>query len=76
MFSGWAVNAIFRAQSGIPFFFRSSQCNIPGQFAMGCLPGVLPNANPFVTSISDYDPNNGPLLNRAAFENGATDGVG
>jgi Carboxypeptidase regulatory-like domain len=75
LFSGWAVNAIFRAQSGIPFFFRSSQCNIPGQFAMGCIPGLLPGADPFVTSIGSYDPNNGPLLNRASFENGSTGGV-
>ena len=40
--SGWQVNGIYRAQSGIPFFFRSSQCNIPSQFAMGCVPAVLP----------------------------------
>ncbi|HEY3129245.1 MAG TPA: hypothetical protein VGL91_07290, partial [Acidobacteriota bacterium] len=75
LFSGWAVNAIFRAQSGIPFFFQSSQCNIPSQFGMGCLPGVLPGANPFVTSIADYNPKNGPLLNRASFENGTAGGV-
>jgi hypothetical protein len=75
LFSGWAVNSIFRAQSGIPFFIYSSQCNIPGQFGMACLPGVLPGADPFVTSIGDYNPKNGPLLNRAAFENGSADGV-
>jgi hypothetical protein len=75
LFSGWAVNAIFRAQSGIPFAFQSSQCNIPIQFGMACLPGVLPGANPFVTGISDYDPKSGPLLNRASFENGSGGGV-
>ena len=75
VFSGWAVDTIFRVQSGIPFFFNSSQCNIPGQFGMGCLPGVLPGASPFVTSIGSYNPNNGPLLNRASFENGAEGGV-
>jgi hypothetical protein len=75
LFSGWEVNGIFRAQSGIPFFIYSSQCNIPSQFGMGCLPGVLPGANPFVTSVSNYNPNNGPLLNRDAFQNGADGGV-
>lgn len=73
--SGWQMNAIFRAQSGIPFFFRSSQCNIPSQFGMGCLPGVLPGANSFAASISGYDPGSGPLLNRSAFENGSAAGV-
>jgi len=75
LFSGWAVDSIFRVQSGIPFFFNSSQCTIPGQFAMACLPGVLPGANPFVTGFSDFNPNNGPLLNRASFENGSAGGV-
>jgi hypothetical protein len=42
---------------------------------MACLPGVLPGADPFVTSIADYNPNNGPLLNRSAFENGSAGGV-
>jgi len=75
LFSGWEVNGIFRAQSGIPFFIYSSQCNIPSQFGMGCLPGVIPGADPFVTSVGNYNPNNGPLLNRAAFQNGAAGGV-
>jgi len=73
--SGWQLNAIFRAQSGIPFFFRSTQCNIPSQFAMGCIPGVLKGANPFVTDFGGWDPNAGPLLNKAAFENGLNGGV-
>jgi len=72
--SGWQINSIFRAQSGTPFFIRSSQCNIPGQFAMGCLPALLPGADPFAASMSGYDPGKGPLLNRASFQNGA-DGV-
>jgi hypothetical protein len=73
--SGWGINSILRLQSGIPFFFRSSQCNIPRQFAMGCVPTVLEGADPFLTSFSEWDPNVGPLLNRAAFENGANGGV-
>lgn len=73
--SGWQLNGIFRAQSGIPFFFRSSQCNIPSQFGMGCVPAVLNGAEPFLTSFDSWDPNAGPLLNRAAFENGSNGGV-
>jgi hypothetical protein len=67
LLGGWEVANIFRAQSGIPFYFRSSQCEIPGQFAMACIPGVLPSANPFSQSISNFNPNE-PLFNRAAFE--------
>lgn len=73
--SGWQLNGIFRAQSGIPFFFRSSQCNIPSQFAMGCVPGVLTGADPFLAGFGNWDPNAGPLLDRAAFENGSNGGV-
>jgi hypothetical protein len=73
--SGWQLNSILRLQSGTPLFFRSSQCNIPGQFAMGCVPAILPGANPFLTSYGDWDPNTGPLLNKNAFENGSTGGV-
>jgi len=73
--SGWQLNSILRLQSGTPLFFRSSQCNIPGQFAMGCVPAILPGANPFLTSYGDWDPNTGPLLNKDAFENGSTGGV-
>ncbi len=75
VFSGWEVNGIFRAQSGIPFVIQSSQCNIPSQFDMGCLPAQIPGMNPFLQNIDSYNPNNGPLLNRAAFENGASGGV-
>jgi hypothetical protein len=75
--SGWQINSIFRIQSGIPFIFRASsgQCNIPSQFAMGCIPAVLQGADPFLTGISSWDPNAGLLLNRSSFENGASGGV-
>jgi hypothetical protein len=73
--SGWQINSIFRAQSGIPYWFRSYQCNIPGQFAMGCLPAVLEGADPFLVSKDDFDPGKGPLFNRSAFENGDNGGV-
>lgn len=73
--SGWQVNAVARAQSGIPFFFRSSECNIPGQFSMGCIPAVQGGANPLAGSPLGYDPGSGPLFNSSAFENGANGGV-
>ena len=73
--SGWQINTIFRAQSGIPFWFRSSQCNIPSQFAMGCLPAVLEGANVFNQSKGDFDPGKGPLLSQPAFEKGNERGV-
>ena len=64
---GWRLTNIFRASSGIPFFFRSGNCNVPSQFAVGCIPAVLAGANPFAQEKSSFDPNQ-PLLNRAAFE--------
>jgi hypothetical protein len=64
---GWQVNTIVRVSSGIPFHIFSSTCNVPSQFAAGCLPGILPGANPFAQSKGNFDPNK-PLLNAAAFE--------
>jgi hypothetical protein len=62
------MSSIFRTSSGIPFYFRSGQCTGLGYFAMGCLPGLLPGANPYATSRSGYDPGQGPLFNVNAFE--------
>ena len=63
----WSLSSIFRTSSGIPFFFRSSQCNIPDAFQMGCLPALLPGESPFAQDKGDFDPNQ-PLFRRAAFE--------
>jgi hypothetical protein len=65
---GWQMSHIFRASSGLPFFFRSGNCSIPGQFRQGCIPGILPGANPFAQSKSSFDPDKGPLFNVNAFE--------
>jgi carboxypeptidase family protein len=65
---GWQVSTIFRYSSGIPFFFRSSFCNVPGQFRAGCIPAVKAGANPFAQDKGSYDPNKGPLFNKDAFE--------
>jgi hypothetical protein len=75
---GWQLTSIFRAQSAIPFSIYSSQCNIPGQFYMGCEPGLIPGSNPFAQSKGSFSPGGDqhqPLLNAAAFENGTNNGV-
>ncbi len=66
---GWQASTIFRAQSGIPFFFRSGTCNVPGAFQAGCIPGILPGANPFGQQKGSFNPAL-PLLNVNAFESG------
>jgi hypothetical protein len=40
---------------------------VPSQFAAGCLPGILPGANIYAQSMSNYNPNK-PLFNLSAFE--------
>jgi hypothetical protein len=65
----WTVGSVFRATSGVPFWFRSSTCNVPGQFAAACIPAILPGANPWAQSKSDFDPNK-PLFNLSAFDQG------
>ncbi len=64
---GWQMSTLFRASSGIPFFFRSGTCAVPGQFSAGCIPAILRGANPFAQSRSNFDPNK-PLFNVNAFE--------
>ncbi len=63
----WSISSIFRVSSGIPLFFRSSQCNIPDSFRMGCIPAVLPDQTPFAQQKGSFEPSR-PLLQRAAFE--------
>jgi len=64
---GWELTSIIRDSSGQPMFFRSGNCNIPGQFAMGCIPAILPAANPYAQDKTHFDVNK-PLLNAAAFQ--------
>jgi len=67
---GWELSTIFRASSGLPLFFRSSTfCNIPSQFAMSCVPGILPGASPFLSNNSFSHLNSSlPIFNPSAFE--------
>src|SRR5205823_12548519 len=50
-----------------PFYFRSSNCNVPPQFQVGCIPAVSPGANPWAQDKGSFEPSQ-PLFDRAAFE--------
>ena len=63
----WVLSNVFAAESGLPFYIRSSTCNIPGQFQMSCLPALLPGQSPFAQPQGHFDVNH-PLLNVNAFE--------
>ena len=65
---GWQVSPVFRFSRGTPFFFRSSICNVPGQFRQGCLVGIKPGVDPFAQDVNGFDPSKGPLFNINAFE--------
>lgn len=67
IFGNWAVNGIFRAQSGIPYQINSSFCNVPTQLVNYCSPALLPGASPFLQSQTHFDPNQ-PVLNVNSFE--------
>jgi len=64
---GWKLSSILRLSSGTPFAFSSSKCNVPDQFALSCIPGVLPGKSPWAQSKSNFDPSK-PLFDAAAFE--------
>jgi hypothetical protein len=65
---GWQASTVFRASKGTPYIFRSSQCNIPGAFRQGCIPGVKAGADPFLQDINSFNPDKGPLFNINSFE--------
>ncbi len=67
VFGNWALNGVFRVQSGIPFQISSSFCNVPSQFVNYCSPALLTGANPFAQSPKHFDPSL-PVLNVNAFE--------
>jgi len=62
---GWELSTIFRYSSGLPLFFRSSYCNVPGEFRAGCIPSSTGNV--FAQDMGSFDPAKGPLFNVAAF---------
>ncbi len=65
---GWQVSTIARYSSGLPTYFRSSFCNVPGQFRVGCIPAITNAGSVFLQDKGSFDPAKGPLFNKAAFE--------
>jgi Carboxypeptidase regulatory-like domain len=68
LLGGWQVSPVFRYSSGIPFYFRSEECNVPSQFRQGCVVGIRPGANPFLQDVNNFDPGRGALFDINAFE--------
>ena len=64
---GWQLSTIFRYSSGLPLYFRSSFCNVPGQFRAGCIPAITNQDAVFAQDKGNFDPAKGPLLNVGAF---------
>ena len=71
LIGGWDINTIVRFNSGLPLGFRSNFCNVPSQFAAGCIPGTIPGQKVLAQDNGNYDPNL-PRFNRAAFEDPST----
>lgn len=67
LLGGWSISNVFWASSGVPFYFRSGNCNVPEQFRVSCVPGILPGANPWAQGKGTFDPNRS-LFNKVAFE--------
>jgi hypothetical protein len=67
LIGGWRVSSILRFSSGTPFSFSSGNCTVPSQFALACIPGVLPGRSPWAQSKDDFDPSK-PLFDITAFE--------
>ena len=65
---GWQLSTIARYSSGLPTYFRSSFCNVPGQFRVGCVPAITNAGSVFLQEKGSFDPGKGPLFNKAAFE--------
>ncbi|MPY90716.1 MAG: hypothetical protein GEU99_22705 [Luteitalea sp.] len=69
LLGGWQVSTIFRYSSALPFFFRSGEfCNVPDQFQAACIPAILDASAVFAQDLGSFDPAEGPLFNRDAFE--------
>jgi hypothetical protein len=74
LIGGWSINIIQKMNSGIPFFFRNyDNCTVPGQFRLGCIPGVLAGKEPFLQSMDSIDVNK-PVFDKSAFEQVGTIG--
>ncbi len=67
LFGGWQLTGTFKYASGTPFWFRSGSCNVPSQFRVACIPGLISGQSPFLQSKDNFDPNT-PLFNVNAFQ--------
>lgn len=65
---GWQLSTIGRYSSGLPLYFRSGFCNVPGQFRVGCIPAITKVDSVFAQDKGSFDPAKGPLFNKGAFE--------
>jgi len=65
---GWQVSTVFRYTSGLPTYVRSGFCNVPSPFRTGCIPAVIRADSVFAQNKGRFDPADGPLFNRDAFE--------
>lgn len=80
--TGWEITSTSKHSSGTPFWFRAANCGVPGQFQLSCIPAVKTGMSPFLTSLSNYDPqwasdasNQPKLFNPAAFDQSSFTGV-
>jgi hypothetical protein len=65
---GWALTSIFRATSGVPFYFRDApNCILPAQFRMRCIPGY-DDRTLYAQPKESFDPAKGPIFSVGAFE--------
>jgi outer membrane receptor protein involved in Fe transport len=65
---GWQMSTIFKYSSGLPMYFRSDFCNVPGAFRAGCIPAITNPSAVFAQDKGSFDPSKGPLFNKDAFE--------
>ena len=68
LIAGWQMSTIFKYSSGLPMYFRSSFCNVPGAFRSGCIPAITNSGAVFAQEKGSFDPAKGPLFNKDAFE--------
>ena len=68
LLGGWQVSTIFKYSSGLPMYFRSGFCNVPGAFRAGCIPAITDPGAVFAQDKGSFDPGKGPLFNKNAFE--------
>jgi len=65
---GGQLSTIYKYQSAPPMYFRSTFCNVPGQFRAACIPAIVNPDAVFAQDKSNFDPAKGPLFNKDAFE--------